>query len=312
LSHQGVPTDNAGEMFELRVLSGLHQGAALPLFGDQWCIGASEEADLELYDPGIEAQHAQLFCIDGRWQVQARQGLLQDECGAVLARIANLAPRVEFSIGGIRLCIASIDSFWLQEPVNVPGTPNEVAVNERAAPTVNRWKTGLICALLVLVLVPLAVAGGMVLPPNDVMPPPREESSGSDKRQLATPAEVHQQLRKMLIERELGHQVSLELASDQITLGGEVSKESQALVSRMLDRFSAQFETTVPILNQVQALNSDLPLRIVQIIGGPKAHVVLADGRRLFFGDEVDGLRLTVIDNHRLLFEGKQRYEVKW
>ena len=310
MSHQGVPTDNAGEMFELRVLSGLHQGAALPLFGDQWCIGASAEADLELYDPGIEAQHAQLFCIDGRWQVQARQGLLQDECGAVLARIANLAPRVEFSIGGIRLCIASIDSFWLQEPVHVPGTSNEVAVNERAAPTVNRWKTGLICALLVLV--PLAVAGGMVLPPNDVMPPPREESSASDKRQLATPAEVHQQLRKMLIERELGHQVSLELASDQITLGGEVSKESQALVSRMLARFSAQFETTVPIINQVQALSSDLPFRIVQIIGGQKAHVVLADGRRLFFGDEIDGLRLTVIDNHRLLFEGKQRYEVKW
>lgn len=308
MSHQGVPTDNAGEMFELRVLSGLHQGAALPLFGDQWCIGASAEADLELYDPGIEAQHAQLFCSDGRWQVQARQGLLQDECGAVLARIANLAPRVEFSIGGIRLCIAITDSFWSQEPVHVPGTSNEVAVNERAASTAIRWKTGLVCALLV----PLAVAGGLVLPSSDVMPPPREEASTSDKRRLATPAEVHQQLRKMLIERELGHQVSLELASDQITLGGEVSKESQALVSRMLARFSAQFETTVPIINQVQALSSDLPFRIVQIIGGQKAHVVLADGRRLFFGDEIDGLRLTVIDNHRLLFEGKQRYEVKW
>ena len=80
----------------------------------------------------------------------------------------------------------------------------------------------------------------------------------------------------------------------------------------MLARFSAQFDTTVPIINQVQALSSDLPFRIVQIIGGQKAHVVLADGRRLFFGDEIDGLRLTVIDNHRLLFEGKQRYEVKW
>ena len=40
--------------------------------------------------------------------------------------------------------------------------------------------------------------------------------------------------------------------------------------------------------------------------------MVLGDGRRLFFGDEVDGVRLTVIENNRLLFEGRQRYEVSW
>lgn len=38
-------------MFELRVLSGLHQGAALPLIGEQWLIGADAEHDLALYDP---------------------------------------------------------------------------------------------------------------------------------------------------------------------------------------------------------------------------------------------------------------------
>ena len=92
-------------LFELRVLSGLHQGAALPLFGEQWCIGAHQEADLELYDPGIADRHARLTRVDGRWIVQAQEGLLQDETGATLAHIANLIPGAEFSIGGIRLCV---------------------------------------------------------------------------------------------------------------------------------------------------------------------------------------------------------------
>lgn len=85
-----------------------------------------------------------------------------------------------------------------------------------------------------------------------------------------------------------------------------------ALIGRMLERFETNFETTVVIVNQVRALNPELPFKIVQILGGPKAHVVLQDGRRLFFGDEADGLRLTLIDPHRLVLEGKRRYEVTW
>lgn len=308
MSLQDVQAGEAGEMFELRVLSGLHQGAALPLFGEQWCIGASEEADLELYDPGVEDLHAQLRCMGGRWQVQALQGLLQDERGAVLARIEHLAPMAGFSIGGIRLCVASIESAWSNEPVPVQGTQNEVVFKERTEPSAMRWKIWLFGAILV----PLAGLAKLNLSPGDELPPVREAAAASDKRLLATSLEVQRKLRKMLAERELGQQVSLELGADQITLGGELPTESLALLSRMLERFSTRFETTVPIINQVRELNAQLPFRIVQIIGGPKAHVVLADGRRLFFGDEIDGLRLTVIDNNRLLFEGKQRYEVRW
>ena len=37
-------------MFELRVLEGLNQGAALPLFGEQWSLGCHADADLLLND----------------------------------------------------------------------------------------------------------------------------------------------------------------------------------------------------------------------------------------------------------------------
>lgn len=56
-------------MFELRVLDGMHQGAALPLFGEQWSIGAHPDADLALYDPGIAERHVRLQCVDQRWSV---------------------------------------------------------------------------------------------------------------------------------------------------------------------------------------------------------------------------------------------------
>jgi len=52
-------------MFELRVLDGQHQGAALPLFGEQWSMGAHPDTDLSLYDPGIAEWHVWLRLAGG-------------------------------------------------------------------------------------------------------------------------------------------------------------------------------------------------------------------------------------------------------
>ena len=289
-------------LFELRVLSGLHEGAALPLFGECWSIGAHQDADLELYDPGVAARHARLHGLAGRWTVQAQEGLLQDDAGTVRAQIADLAPGRAFAIGGIRLCVADTQSAWLDEPADAVAQPGAPVT----AGSKSKW---LAPGILVLVPILMALAWQPMGTAPALAPQP---SSASNKRQLVTTAQVHQQLLKMLIERDLGNAVRLQVAADRITLGGEVGQDSLALVSRMLERFEVQFETPVAIINQVQQASTVLPFRIVQIIGGPKAHVVLADGRRLFFGDEVQGLRLTAIDNRRVLFEGRQRHEVNW
>lgn len=292
----------AAVLFELRVLSGLHEGAALPLFGECWSIGADQDADLELYDPGVAARHARLHGMAGRWTVQAQEGLLQDDAGTVRAQITDLAPGRAFAIGGIRLCVADTQSAWLDEPADAVAQPGAPVT----AGSKSKW---LAPGILVLVPILMALAWQPMGTAPALAPQP---SPASNKRQLATTAQVHQQLLKMLIERDLGNTVRLQVAADRITLGGEVGQDSLALVSRMLERFEVQFETPVAIINQVQQASTVLPFRIVQIIGGPKAHVVLADGRRLFFGDEVQGLRLTAIDNRRVLFEGRQRHEVNW
>jgi Inner membrane component of T3SS, cytoplasmic domain len=59
-------------MLELRILSGLHRGAAFPLDGDTISLGSSPDNDLVLCDPGMPAQ-AGTFSrgVDDVWSFRA-------------------------------------------------------------------------------------------------------------------------------------------------------------------------------------------------------------------------------------------------
>ena len=299
-------------MFELRVLDGLHQGAALPLFGEQWSIGAHADADLVLHDPGIAEQHARLRLIDSNWSVQAEAGLLQDADGQVLAQITRLALNVTFLVGRVRLCVTLADEPWPQAPAPVvPASPRanepERALKLSAIPHSQQKRL----ITLVLVVTVIFVVVGMASTGNpealaSLMPPVVQ------KQELASPFEVRQQLLKMLSERELSQRVGLQVINGQVALSGDVSQDEVDLVARMLSRFGEQFDSAVPVISRVRVRDGTLPFKIVQIVGGPNGHVVLEEGSRLFVGDEVDGLRLVLIDNSKVVFDGVQRYEVRW
>lgn len=297
-------------MFELRVLDGLHQGAALPLFGEQWSIGAHADADLVLNDAGIAERHARLRLIDNNWSVQAEAGLLHGADGQVLAQIANLALNVPFAVGRIRLCVTLADQPWPPAPAPVePPAAAEPAMTLTLSSTSPSQQKRLLSIALVVAVIIMAV--GMVSTGErdaqaSLMP------AVAQKQSLASPFEVRQQLLKMLSERELSQRVSLQLINGQVALGGEVSQDDVDLVARMLSRFGEQFESAVPVISRVRVRDTHLPFRIVQIVGGPNGHVVLDDGGRLFVGDEVAGLRLVLIDNSKVVFDGAQRYEVLW
>lgn len=305
-------------MHELRVLDGLHQGAALPLFGEQWCIGAHPDADLALYDPGIAERHIRLLHVDQRWSVQAEDGLVQDADGQVLAKIGDLALNTPFSIGGIRLCVTLADQPWPQEPVPVTEPEESTSVSEGPAPQTltsisrswSRSQQKRLMGLLIVGAVIITAVG--TTSTKDRQPQASLMPQASQKAVLGSAFEVRQQLLKMLGERELTQQVSLQVINDQIALNGDVSQDDMALVSRMLNRFGEQFDTAVPVMSRVRERSSTPPFKIVQIVGGPNGHVVLEQGDRLFLGDEVDGLRLISIDNNKVVFDGRQRYEVRW
>ena len=297
-------------MFELRVLNGSQQGAALPLFGDQWCIGASAEADLMLYDPAIAQRHVWVRRVDDRWSVQAEAGLMEDASGTLVAQIADLAGDLPFSISGIRLCVSLTDQPWPTEPEPVVqavqrDAPQDLPLSTMPKSTQKRWMGGL---LLVAVLVmAVGMMGGESSQPEASM-----MQAAARKIDLASVPEVRQQLLKMLNERDLAQRVSLQVVNGQVSLTGEVSQEQMALLARMLARFTEQFDSPVPVMSRVREGSSQPPFKIVQIVGGPNGHVVLQSGQRLFLGDEVDGVRLVSIDNGRLVFDGLHRYEVRW
>ncbi len=300
-------------MFELRVLDGLRQGAALPLFGEQWSIGAHPEADLVLNDPGVVEQHARLQFICANWLVQAEAGLLRDAEGRVLAQITSLALNTTFSLGGVRLCVTLAEQPWPQQLVAPeavsPPTPHESAQTMTLSSISHLQQKRLIS--LVLVVTAILVGVGMISTEErevqaSLIPPVVQ------KQELASSFEVRQQLLKMLKERELSQRVTLQLINDQVALSGDVSQDEVELVARMLSRFGEQFHSTVPVISRVRVHNRELPFRIVQIVGGPNGHVVLEEGGRLFLGDEVEGLRLVLIENGKVVFEGEQRYEVHW
>jgi type III secretion protein D len=299
-------------MYELRVLNGLHQGAALPLFGEQWCIGASAEADLALYDPGIAVRHAWLRQIEQRWCVQAEQGLLQDHAGQVLAQIADLAVDLPFIVGGIELCVSLADHPWPSQPERASDSleaPREPSPDLPLSTLSKYTQKRLMIALVVFAVLVTAVGamnGGQRQAQASLM------EAVPQKIDLPTPVDVRQQLLKMLNERELAQRVSLQVINGQIALGGNVSQEEVALLARMLERFAEQFDTPVAVMSRVREFNGQPPFKILQIVGGPNGHVVLGDGQRLFLGDEVDGLRLVTIDNTKVVFDGLQRYEVRW
>ncbi|AKS10154.1 FHA domain-containing protein [Pseudomonas trivialis] len=299
-------------MFELRVLDGLHQGAALPLFGEQWSIGAHADADLVLHDPGIAEQHARLRLIDSNWSVQAEAGLLQDADGQVLAQIARLALNVTFLVGSVRLCVTLADEPWPQAPAPVaPASPraNEPARTLKLSAIPHSQQKRLITLVLVVTVIFIVVGMASTGKPEaqaSLMPPVVQ------KQELASPFEVRQQLLKMLSERELSQRVGLQVINGQVALSGDVSQDEVDLVARMLSRFGEQFDSAVPVISRVRVRDGTLPFKIVQIVGGPNGHVVLEEGSRLFVGDEVDGLRLVLIDNSKVVFDGVQRYEVRW
>ncbi len=299
-------------MFELRVLDGLHQGAALPLFGEQWSIGAHADADLVLNDPGIAGQHARLRLIDSNWSVQAEAGLLQDADGQVLAQIARLALNVTFLVGSVRLCVTLADEPWPQAPAAVaPASPrvNEPARALKLSAIPHSQQKRLITLVLVVTVIFIVVGMASTGKPEalaSLMPPVVQ------KQELASPFEVRQQLLKMLSERELSQRVGLQVINGQVALSGDVSQDEVDLVARMLSRFGEQFDSAVPVISRVRVRDGTLPFKIVQIVGGPNGHVVLEEGSRLFVGDEVDGLRLVLIDNSKVVFDGVQRYEVRW
>jgi len=90
-------------MVELRVLNGYHRGATLPLHGETLTVGAGEDADVVLVDPGMQERHASVALAASGWSLRALDGVVRD------AGTNRTCEELQLPLGGF----ARVDHIWL-------------------------------------------------------------------------------------------------------------------------------------------------------------------------------------------------------
>ncbi|UYA60568.1 type III secretion protein HrpQ [Pectobacterium sp. F1-1] len=310
-------------MFELRVLTGLHRGAALPLCGNAWRLGAADDADLVLYDPGIAPYHSQLEKTADGWALNAQDGTVCNAEGHTVEHIEALPPGTPFALGQIWLCIVAADTPWPDEsePASVPEErvpPTEDVVTADASPvhpispiptSLPRLPLWAKASYLLLGALLLVMVGSWQLQESVAMPaaPPQDT-----RKPLSTLPQLESTLRIMLQERELSAAVKVAAYQDRLTLTGQLTPDDQKKLERMLAQLHQRYRTALSVDNRTQLKTEQLPFQIVQVTSGSRANVVTADGQRFFIGDEIDNLRLVKIDEHQIEFSGRQQITVNW
>lgn len=312
---QGAATD-VRSMLELRVLNGLHQGAALPLIGGQWTLGASDNHDLALHDPAFAGGQFALERNDEGWQLQGTDGLITDAEGHQSAT-AQLQVNQPFALGQVWLCLTPVDSRWQLAPIpqaSVPVESDEPQPEAEAAPleTRSRPSYGKRLAVAGLIVTIASSAWAFTRPANDITQPLGKNPALAVDAGIARAA-ARKRLQHMLSDRLLDADVTISDDGNNMVLNGTLKGEAFALYQRMLAGARAQLPEGLTLADKVNVFQTHLPFVIVQVLKGPQAHIVTADGRRMFVGDERDGIKLVSIDDKTIEFDGgAQRYKVAW
>ncbi|WHU82334.1 FHA domain-containing protein (plasmid) [Pantoea agglomerans pv. betae] len=307
-------------MHELRVLTGLHRGAALPLCGEQWWIGAAEDADLALFDPGIKDRHCQVIKTPQSWMVKALEGPLKDNEGQRCEQLNDLQPGTAFAVGHIWLSIVNAATPWPEDKSETSQTA-ESAPNPDAAPAAEQTDAGqqtaekkplpfwAKMAYLALILLLVIMLGSWILNTSIAA---SSAPTGPRKPPLISAGSTRQIISRMLLDRGLNKQISLTSDSQSLTLTGQVTDADAQRLQRMMKTFYRHYDVRLAIHNNVSAVSAQLPFNIVQITSGAHANIVTDRGQRMFIGDEVDQLRLVAINSDSIEFSGRENLKVKW
>jgi len=301
-------------MFELRVLNGLQEGAALPLSGKLWSIGNAAERELQLTDNGIEPLHCQLALTTEGWKLTPCAGSVGHHQGEKSDLPLLLQPGDIFTLNGIWLSLEDAATPWKQAPSpvialaaqgNTP--PATIAAQMRFASLLPRWAQIAAMALLLLLTVTIT---SWILQPS--MAQQNAGESLNVRPLLKDNAALRQVLVQKLRERELWPQVQLISSNKGITLSSELSQEQLSVVHRMVKAIRVKYQLGVALNDDTRLKNITLPFRIIQITAGLRANILTEGGQRLFIGDERDGFRLTEITDDHVTFTGRENITVKW
>lgn len=315
---------------ELRILSGLHRGAALPLDCAALLLGAGEDCDVVLADRGLAPRHARLAPGMDGWRLEPLDGEVgAGHDGAAQDRV-DLAPGAPARVGEVWICLSQPDAAWQDAPQPVLVAPGAPAVPAPAAPAgapsaappAPRPRQRQRASLKRLVLLPFglvivlcaATAYAFTARPAGELPAPATDVpvTAPAPALVLAGAALRAAFERELADGQMLERFELRLGDERWDMRADLNEEEKERFERLLGRFIAAHRIGFPVDARVVPPAALLPFRIEQVLTGAQAGIVTGDGRRMFVGDEYRGTRLISMKDGRLVFAGKRKIEVQW
>jgi type III secretion protein D len=320
-------------MLELRILNGLHRGAAMPIEDTHILkIGSGEDCDILISDNGIDAHHLTIehqaeygLVLNPIGSVRGEDGLAVDQ-SVILERLHC------FSLNGIWIGLAAPEDDWDvfgDLPTSFPELElTNISANEYTPdPIKMSWKSKIFATAGLLMLAGWATASvfmpkqsfknidNPVANSSKSMNENQEEASQKQEKKLITKKnysreEMAAALDVKLMELQLKKFVDVKYSVEGWDIEGNMDDEDRLRLDRAVEAFNAQYKPRFPINVRILSLTNFLPFKINQIITGKLAGVITQDGQRLFIGDTVDGYRLTSVQGNTASFDGKRKIDI--
>jgi hypothetical protein len=299
---------------ELRVLSGLSRGAAMP-FEDSITIGSDYACDLILVDPGISPQHAGLkLDSEGRFVLRP---VSQSGAASKVEADRVIERGVAFDLSGVRMVVCESDAEWdFALPIPTPPPPSAIdmavangvaagrlgrgAAAQRPAPApldvkkLAQWGGGAVLACVVLLGLFLYFDADPAPPPA---PPPVMKRVYSEADVQGIAAQFAARLDSLDIPG-----LKLVTAPQQLTVAGSVDRTAEGRFESAVQQLRDAHPGLKVRLDLGGPGASALPFEITAAIGGANGSVLLSDGQQLFVGAEEAGFKFLGLSGNCLNF----------
>jgi type III secretion protein D len=334
-------------MYELRVLSGQHRGASLPLADGPHLIGAGRDCDLMLNDACVAARHAMLWPTKYGWLLTVADGAIHAVGSNLPQSTIDLQPGDFVRVADVWLAIVATEAAWEEPPLagghpvaqpeatsltgrlaDVPApasdaTPDYVAGHrwsERKILLIQLAAAVVISAVACVTVLKSPVAMGETVA-HDATRMSADSGAQTGKRDgnaasvpavALSPDQLREAFRSRLADAALMKRFDLTLGDRAWLMHAVLDDEETQHFERVLVGFLREHRVNFPVNAKIVRADTTLPFKIQQVISGAGASLVMQDGRRIRVGEEYLGVRLLAIKGNRLTFDGKRKIEMRW
>lgn len=278
-------------MFELRVLTGLHQGTALPLIGTEWTIGEGHTCCLILKDSGIHEKHATLIKNENGWELiyEVKSTNYQNE----------VKHDIPFRLERVWFMITDSNNLWKK-------FQNDEYVQSKRFNSIDFLGVFLLLASIIVF-----ISWQLADPTHDTSDSLRvlKKENVVALHDSKTEEEI---LTDMLTFRNLNVRV-IKIDNDKkIELHGNLKGDDYKKLKRLLNYLDDNYHFENKVNNNVIEVENELPFKIRQISSSPMPYIITDSGDFLFIGDEILGVKLLSVSSDNISFGGSVDINIGW